>query len=119
MTPSGVPRPEVNCWTNATISEALRDRGRLGCAGFARLAAIVTPRQKAELHKQHTSYTSKWGVWQQRDSGSRDVTGRRAGGLVVPPQIVHPRRGHEAAGGVRLDQQLGHLPPHLHGLLRR
>src|SRR5207248_10274884 len=33
--------------------EALRDRGRLGCAGFARFAAIVTPRQRAELHKQH------------------------------------------------------------------
>src|SRR5205823_12408917 len=53
MAPSAVPRPELNCSTNATISEALRDRGRLGCAGFARFAAIVTPRQRAELHKQH------------------------------------------------------------------
>src|SRR5438477_6509902 len=64
-------------------------------------------------------YTSKERLWQRRHSGSRDVTGRRTGGLVVPPQIVHPRRGREAAGGVRLHQQVGHLPPHLHGLLRR
>src|SRR2546430_524854 len=119
MAPSGVPRPELSCWINVTISEALRDRGRLGCAGFPRLAAIVTPRQRAELHKRHMRYTSKYGLWQRRHSGSRDVTGRRTGGLVVPPQIVHPRRGREAAGGVRLHQQIGHLPPHLHGLLRR